>query len=228
MMVRRLVALPLLAVLATPAHARRAYNREPEGQPPRAKTNLWQQILKPHAEEVAHLLWEGRKLRDEYAANLYEQHQQPQRKKILADAMERFLRAHELDPADSGITLELANVAFDVNDWRVAVEAYLAYRQAGEEEKQPYYVLYNLAEAHFRLRQFEEAAAILEGGVAESATWQPADRARALTLLGHIYMAENRLDDAVDVYARATSVQAYGGGPDYLALFIDIFGTSRT
>lgn len=224
-MLRRIgmiVGATLILSSATPAAAkRRAYN---DGygygqRPQHQKMSLWQQILKPHADEVANLLYDGRQLRDSIANQYYEPTQQPQRRQILADAAAKFQRAHDLDPDDAGVLLELANVQFDAGLYDRAIDSYTRYREAKPDDTSSYYTYYNLGESYVRLGRFEDAATILERGIADDASWQAMDRSHTLVLLGYVYMSQNRLDDAIDVYTRAASVTNVGyGGADQLAL----------
>lgn len=214
-----LLLVSVVVATGAPVSARRAAYREPNPQPQRKKSSLWEQILHPHADEVNALLYEGRYLRDSIAANMQEAHQVVERKKVLADAMERFARAHKLDPDNKDLCAEYANIAFDAGEYTKAIEGYHRYVQLLGDDTPPYYVAYNLGEANARLRNFDEAADILEAAVGEMPP-QPLDRTRVLALLGYVYMAQNRLDDAIDMYTRATapSSQQYGGGVDQLAL----------
>jgi tetratricopeptide (TPR) repeat protein len=211
-----------MAVSATAGAKRRAYNQDYYGQqrPQHKKQSLWQSILKPHADEVADLLFEARQIRDQYAQQYYDPSQLTQRRKVLADAVARFERAHQLDPDDMGVLLELANVQFEAAEYEKAVDSYVKYREniPDDQAAASYYTYYNLGECYTRLGRFDDAATILERGIADSSSWQPMDRGHTLVLLGYVYMAQNRLDDAIDVDTRAASIQPYAGQTDQLAI----------
>jgi tetratricopeptide (TPR) repeat protein len=206
----------LLAALAAPAGARQvAYNNYPQQAVFRAR--FWERVKSPHIEEITRLKRDAEVLRTQVANSYWDPHMMPARRMVLRDALRRYERALELDPTRLDLRLEAAHTAFEAAEHGRAVEHYLTYReQKGEIDA---LARYNLAESYLRLRQFDDAAAELEGGL-DSGVVASYDKGRYLMLLGYVHMSANRLDEATDALERAAQQgnPQYGGGNDYLML----------
>jgi tetratricopeptide (TPR) repeat protein len=204
-----------LATLLPPgdAGARAVYN--PQGAPqPAPHRSFWERVKSPHGDDVQRLVAEATTLRFQYAQQqYYDWHMAPVRHQVLRDALERYLDAYALDPTRVDLLLEAAHTAFEAAAWPDAQRLYLLWQDKADN-KDDVTVHFNLAEAELRQGLYDEAASELEDGLAGPVIGL--DRARYLDLLGYVYMAQHRLDDAAEVVERADEVfqQAYGGGSD--------------
>jgi tetratricopeptide (TPR) repeat protein len=195
---RRPLALTLALALAGTAAAQ-----------PAQRPGFWARAANPHAEEVAALLARGRQLRGQ-AQYQSEPFQTPLRERLLAQALESYRRAMALAPDQADVALETADVAYEASDYAAAAAAYARVAELEpSEQRMPVALRHGVALAH--LGRLDEAQAVLERGQG----WGSGSGAtQLLWALGYVYMAEGRLDDALDAFARADAAQRASGNAD--------------
>ena len=198
--------LILLAVLAFAGVARA------QGEP---GPSFWAGVAHPHAAEVARLRARARDLRQQ-AMMRSDPHQTPLRERMLEDALAALQRAEALDPRDPALARELADVAFEASEYRVAAAAFLHLRELSPSAQDPEVAL-RLGVALAQDGRLEDAQAVLE----QAQGWAPGSSSQVALLwaLAYVDMAEGRLDDAIDVYLREQALLvSQGGGGDPQAL----------
>jgi tetratricopeptide (TPR) repeat protein len=202
--VRRLAGTVLLLVLV----AATAAAEPPDGSD--AAPGFWETVLHPHALKVQKLLADGSRQRE--MANQYSESQQlAERTRLLGEALERFQKAVALDPHNLQAVKEVALTAYDLGDYAHALDALLELGRLDPDDRR---LVPKLCVSYIKLRRFDDAIAVLERILGGELT--PPERATMLGLLGYAYMAQGRLEDAIDAYDRAARAQPYG--TDVLAL----------
>jgi tetratricopeptide (TPR) repeat protein len=182
----------------------------------REDTDFWERVVTPHAPKIAKLRAEATQLKNR--ANMYyDAHQVGEKMKYLGQALEKLEQAAKLAPDRADVVQEYADCAHDAGEHDKAIDAYarvLALKPDGPHVDLPR----RLALSYIKTLRFEEAAEVLERALGDEGGL---DRATALGMLGYVYMAQGRLEDAIDAYTRAsmaTRSPYYGGGGDVYAL----------
>jgi tetratricopeptide (TPR) repeat protein len=204
--------LALMLTLAAPSVAAADMVSPSYAQPRAPEIEYWEQVVTPQAARISRLRQEGAQLRQRAAA-IYEPHMMAERMKFFVQAMEKYEAAAALAPDRADVVKDFADAAFEAAEYDKAVTSYLRYRELTPDEKTGG-IDRNLAWAYLKLLRFEEAAATLERALGDELV-QSYDRSGVLALLGYTYMAQGRLEDAIDAYTRANlanaSVRGYGG-----------------
>lgn len=208
---RRLwLALPLVTALAIPAAAQQV-------QTPRI--SFWEKVATPHAEKIARLRLEGNNFRGR-AAQYYDVLQIADKNKYLQKALDKFEAAAALAPDRADLIRDVADVAHDLGDHEKAIASYLEILELQPDER-TFELHRRLAASYMQTLRWDDAEDVLERALGNEIP-NAYERAVALQYLGYVYMAEGRLDDAIDAYQRASASQRYGyyggGGADLSSL----------
>ncbi len=186
----------------------------------RPEIEYWEAVVTPHAARIAKLRADGAQLKQR-ANQYYESHMMAERMKYFGQAMDKYEAAAELAPDRADVVRDFADAAFDAGEYDKAATAYLRVRDLSPSDRGTG-IERNLAWAFIKLLRFEDAAATLERALGDDLV-QVYDRTNILGLLGYTYMAQGRLEDAIDAYTRASlgnaTTRGYGYyGADYLTL----------
>jgi tetratricopeptide (TPR) repeat protein len=209
------IALPgvALADMAAPSYA----------QPRGPEIEYWEAVVTPQAGRIARLRADGLQLKQR-AQQIYEPQMTAERMKFFGQALEKFEAAAALAPDRAEVVRDYAEAAFDAAEYEKAVNAYLRFRELAPDDRNAL-IERNMASAYLKLLRFEDAAAALEHSLGDDMV-QGYERNTTLGLLGYTYMAQGRIEDAIDAYTRATLATnsqrgygyGYGYGPDQITL----------
>src|SRR5262245_18806611 len=218
-----LLAAALAAVLALAASASADLVNTGYPQQHAPDIEYWEQVVTPQAARIARLRNDGFQLKQR-ANQIYEPQMTAERMKFFAQAMEKYEAAAALAPDRADVVRDFADAAFDAAEYDKAVTAYLRVRELAPDDRNTI-IDHNMAWAYLKLLRFEDAAATLERSLGDELV-QGYERTGVLGLLGYTYMAQGRIEDAIDAYTRATLGNTaqrgygygYGYGPDQITL----------
>lgn len=216
---RRFALVLALAFVPVSAGAEVDYSY---AQPRPPEIEYWEAVVTPHAARIARLRNEGAQLRQR-AGQFYEPQMTAERAKIHAQMVDKYRAAAELAPDKADVVREYADAAFEASDFDSAVAAYNRARELSPDKATG--IDRNLAWAYLKLLRFEDAVTTLERALGDEVV-SGYERAAMLGILGYTYMAQGRLEDAIDAYTRAMlsnqqtryGYGGYGGYGDYITL----------